>query len=57
MTVHLYESGGKFLCGLLRNGERSFLPVKLYGDVNPVGKTVVCPFCRAALENNNVRHL
>jgi hypothetical protein len=62
MYVHILESGNKFVCGLLRNGERSFvsLDIALLGDLKPAGSTQFCAICKAPFRNrqsNEVTHV
>jgi hypothetical protein len=52
MNVHIIQSGNRFFCGLVRNEERSFIPLDLFisGRIRFIGKTRPCPFCRAAID-------
>ena len=52
MNVHILKTGNKFFCGLTRDGMRSFITVEVWksGQLKPVGKTQICPFCKAAYD-------
>lgn len=57
MNVHILNDDGssgsrlKFLCGLMRNTERSFVTLEIYreGKLKPTGKSQFCPICKAAV--------
>ncbi len=52
MYVHILKAGEKFLCGLRRDSDRSFIPLENWktGTLKPAGKTQFCPFCEAAYD-------
>ena len=52
MYVHILKTGSRFMCGLSRDGARSFLSLETFfeGNIKPSGTSQWCPICKAAAD-------